>query len=561
MNLYESLSDLLEQPEYQRIALYLPFEFLPRSTWEPDSSELKGQMERFKGAYMEAWENLLFTHDVRSNFTDGEATDEEIKDGTVARVAKAAHLVPKLVEAGLMTVEAVIGRIENTQDEVLRNSLADTLPVLADLGLIGLAERARMKRSGDWFVRGMEREMDHPPKSKQVASEILPLTTFEIFQKELSAQLASAEAARYEDMRESRVKWLKSEGKRKAIEAGGEGLFRAILEGGIAPGEIEAFVSTEATVASQQALVEGVRRAIESLLPKTPEKARTIYESYQDTLRILWELSVPEVRDALRITFCRLNSAGVMPSETLAELGIVRPELAGPFSQNLKRMEAETESVKRAIEFIQNDPELSKYFYPVALVFGSRLKGYASSSSDMDLGVFVRPGVSHEDRTALKAILKSNFAYEGAPMEVKQFWLDETGENLVVHDFQDEDLSVGESHWTHVLFGGAWVGDEVTVNELKKKLLSSYFYETDKSFYGHQAHGFYLEAMERDILLFRLAHRGYANFHMPCGGMNTPRSYEIDGGSAFWDSGYRQVATQLFARRVFLPKIARTTKD
>lgn len=100
-DLYESLSGLLaSDSEYQRVLLYLPFEFLPSVGWKPTSDRFKKAAEDFRTAYMSAWENLLVIHDVRANFVDGDVLEVEKREGDLPRVVKAAHLIPKLVEAG-----------------------------------------------------------------------------------------------------------------------------------------------------------------------------------------------------------------------------------------------------------------------------------------------------------------------------------------------------------------------------------------------------------------------------------------------------------------------------
>ena len=62
---------------------------------------------------------------------------------------------------------------------------------------------------------------------------------------------------------------------------------------------------------------------------------------------------------------------------------------------------------------------------------------------------------------------------------------------------------------------------------------------------------FYLQAIERDLLQYRLLHKGYER-HYP----TTKKTAEsIDGNSAYWDSGYRAVATKLFIDKVYIPQL------
>jgi hypothetical protein len=88
-------------------------------------------------------------------------------------------------------------------------------------------------------------------------------------------------------------------------------------------------------------------------------------------------------------------------------------------------------------------------------------------------------------------------------------------------------------------------------------VLVGYMFETDEQIRGHSARSAYLEEIERDMLQYRLMHKGYERHYPPYGGINTPHADLIDGKSTFWDSGYRQTAIRLFASQVFLPKISK----
>lgn len=393
--LYASLSELLESGrDYRRLVFYLPFEFLPKAP------------ERFKQAYLKAWDSLLSVHDVRANFVDGDILEEEQQTGSLPRVVKAAHLIPKLVEHGLIEVKSILTLMEESDDQILRNSIADTLPVLADLGFLDAKE-----------IR---------PRAKLIKPEPKVIT-------------------------EKRKAWLEWK-KQKAMQP-------------------------------RQPSIIGARH------------------------------------------------------------------LAGPFSENLKLMKEEITEIEEMVASIGSNLELSKLIYPAVLVFGSRLNGYGAQNADIDLAVFIRPGTSFDDRTRLKKLLKETFAHENIRAdEIIEFWLEEKEGLLKIRDFTEWNVSLGESCWTHILFGAAWLGDKNTLRELFEKLLTCYMDDT-------AARGLYIEDMEQATLQYRLMHKGYERFFPPCGGIKTKHATEIDGESMFWDSGYRQLATRLFISRVFLPKL------
>lgn len=173
--LYESFSKLLKDgPDYSRFILYCPFEFLPNTTWNPATEELQQSADKYRGAYMKAWESLLSVYDVRANFVDGDVLEEESRDSDVPRVVKAAHLIPKLVENGLMEFKEVIALMEKSDDQILKNSIADTLPVLADLGFITEKEIKFMEKSKDRLVSNMARIINSNIKTNGKQTETGP---------------------------------------------------------------------------------------------------------------------------------------------------------------------------------------------------------------------------------------------------------------------------------------------------------------------------------------------------------------------------------------------------
>src|SRR3989344_5349104 len=97
-DLYESLGDLLDNPDYRRVALYIPFEFLPDTRKKLGSEDFQRSAQELSQKFMEAWQALLSSHDVRANFVDGDVLEMESMTEDSPRVVKAAHLLPKLVE-------------------------------------------------------------------------------------------------------------------------------------------------------------------------------------------------------------------------------------------------------------------------------------------------------------------------------------------------------------------------------------------------------------------------------------------------------------------------------
>ena len=547
-DLYASFSDLLSDGhDYERIILYLPFEFLPNAAWQPTSKELQRAAEKFRTAYMSAWHNLLTTLDVRANFVDGDVLDIESRTGDLPRVAKAAHLIPKLVENGFLSTTDVFALLDSSEDEILTRSIADALPVLADWGLLPDTELKRIAASPDSYIRAKAERIVSPPMIEK--KKTIDVTHASI-QQNLQTAFQFADAVKYHGITAKRIAWLRQEAKRQAVEKAGHDLAAAIAEQTFNEQTATPFLSPEVANADRMALIEGIRSAIE-IADKSQTQA--LYGKFEKTLLALWKNDPPAIHDALTKTYFRLNGLGVINDEQLKALDLTRPHLAGPFSKNLKTFEKEAKDIHKMALAVESDPEAAKRLYPVALLFGSRLKGYGAENADIDIAVFVRPGVSDEDK--LRALLPKVFNYQKFHGEIVEFWLQNDNANLKVTDKKSAAPTIGDSYWTHVLFGATWVGDPATINDLRQRLLAPYLYDEGKIIHGRDARGLYLEELERDTLQYRLMHKGYAKFFPACGGINTPHADQIDGQSVFWDSGYRRMATKLFASRVFLPKL------
>ncbi len=170
-------------------------------------------------------------------------------------------------------------------------------------------------------------------------------------------------------------------------------------------------------------------------------------------------------------------------------------KLEGPFSPNMPKFMKELGSLQNSLE-----PE------EVVLVGGSRLKGYGLKMSDFD--VFNLRRLSN------------------SPI-----------------------MTAGSVHAVHLYFNALWIGGNKVkhLKELAMNHASIYFREADCSTL--------VERLESDLLLYRLLHKGFSRF---CGGYSSAaKDYpEMDGNCPFYDDQYRRIATELFAKYVFIPTIS-----
>lgn len=469
IELYESLNALLSTGNDDRFILYCPTYLIPKADW---FRQYDDAVDTFSELYLKSWDRLLYTHDVKANFIDGDVPDAELKNRPMERVVQAAYLTPTLLSKGLIT--------ENT---------------IAGARLYG---GPLLDKSFQESRIGLDIESDYifnlsKPFRDSVAAGLTPRINFP---PEISSK---------------RANWLNWEQRRKTLQAMGNSLGKKFQHNS------DLTLSWIGTLDHDSTIVKllGMGSAIESDIQ--------LYQRFRkDLLAIAKD---PDFRDYASMVFCRLYSIGAIESWELEELGFFYPNLAGPFHSNLSVIEKERAEIR---EILAHDQELSEVIYQTAMVFGSRLKGYGGPDSDIDFGVFVRPGV--KDIDYVSRLLRAKFG-----KDIVQWWLEEDGPSLKIRDFTVQAL-IGRSTDAHILFGGAWEGDLDTISMLCQKLLGPYVNCEDP-----EKRRIWLEEMERDTLQYRLLHRGYERYNVPT------RS------SIFWDEGYREVASKLYSSHVFLP--------
>ncbi len=537
--LYESLSKMLEEDsEYQRVLLYLPFELLPDADWKIKTGDLDDAALTLREKYLHAWDRLLGTHDVRANFVDGDVMDIETRDGDLERVVKAAHLIPGLMEKGWLEPGDVFELLKDS-DPLLVQSVADTIPVLLEKGLIEQIDLDRMGVGVKVPVRA-----EKPSLAEVTAGSVATW---------LEAEFVRIDSEKHDGITKKREAWLRKDGKRIAIEQAGEMIAEALRD--------EEFngnaLLDSGDLLVQEACIHGLLRAIDALAEDRDLLAQELFDDYGAKLMDLWTQGPEELRGVLAKTFHHATRHGVMSKMQLENLGLKAPKLAGPFSENMKRMKPELKEVTRLATELENHPVLSKYVYPVVLPFGSRLKGYGREDSDLDVAVFVREGMQEKDTKKMREALTELFGHEMIGGEVTEFWLEERGEELWIQDHEEFDPHRAESIWAYALFGAVWDGEPGAVQELRQKVLAPYLYDQGREFQGIDHRAICIEEMERDTLQYRLMHNGYERFNPRFGGLHSEKADRMDGESMFYDSGYRQVATKLYVDRVFLPKLER----
>lgn len=550
--IYELLAKFLKvDPHHKRLVLYLPFELLPKRTWKPRSPKLKTSLNRFTSAYMRCWRDLLMENDVRANFVDGNILEPELSPNGQPLVRKAAHFIPQLVQKGYISVAEVLALLEKSTDEILQKSIVDTLPILADLGLLERAEGDRLLRSHGLLPLA-EKTARSPKDTKD-------LSWFQRLDEEAEYELNKMTMRQALDfsrgLPRARVAWERTDREEKLIAKYADYIATLLVDGSLSPEDVCKFLSPPYEKIPCLATIRGLGQAIEIIAKTDLEEAKKVFRVYEVNITDLWQKNIPDTKDALTSILSRLRSLDLFDDTYLRLFGLALPQFDAPLGDSKKTIETITQKFVPAIQSIARDPELSRLIYPVAIFYGSSFKGYAKSNADLDVAVFIRPDISINERPTIQKALARIFADRRINGKVVEFWLTEIDGKLAVRNFPEADVLLADNTWMHLLFASVWLGTAEIIRELYTKLLPGFIYSQGKTFEGHDLRKIWLDEMEREVLQYRLMHKGYKRFYSEQGGISREHSEALGPESSFWDSGYRRVATKLFITKVFLPQL------
>ena len=207
---YELLANFLNiDPHHKRIVLYLPFELLPNKTWVPPP-DLVRPVDFFIHAYMTCWRELLKEISVRANFSNGNILEPELSPNGQIMVCKAAHLIPQLVDKGFISTKTVVSILDESQNEILKSSIADVIPILADMSFLTLSECEQILISrGFPFDQAKERLVISPPKKESPLEWLKNLAANSVFELEKIEMRTAIDKSRRVPV--GRVLWEKQE--------------------------------------------------------------------------------------------------------------------------------------------------------------------------------------------------------------------------------------------------------------------------------------------------------------------------------------------------------------
>ena len=519
---------------YGRIIFYLPME-LTSPIVTTDAALLEAS-NCFQQSYRRAWEHLALQHDVRANFVDGDVLEIEKRTQDPVRVVKATHLIPGLIQSGHMTFGDVLQYAADTDDMLFTKGVYEASAVLLDLKLITKGEVALLSQSSslqEHYHRLMQLDFSKAPEESVSEASILAT---------LDAAVMEVQSLELPGITPNRKKWLQEVAFEEAISQAGAKLSTIIQT-------VATFPTPSGTpCVTLRAYVDAVRRCT--------LQAQTLTLQHRQWLQAVTNhTSNKALLDSVTKLYLHANTAGILSAEILQEEQIRTPVLQGPFSKNLENFTPRVSEFETMAAQIAEDVYLSDLVYPVVILLGSQLKGYGISNADADAAVFVRPGVVKSDLPELAERLKKIFAHERIGGSAIMFWLEKSVGLLVVRENTQTTDAPPLPTWTHVLMGGAWVGERNDIQLLQHALLTPYLFNPTEVHEGKPVRERWLEEMERDSILYRLLHKGFARYYPAQSPMDTVHGAAIDGTTAFYDPQFRRIATELFLTRVFFPNL------
>jgi len=540
INFYKKLTEFLSADSYNaRILLYFPIDWIPEESWSIDDIEVKCTFDHFIEKYKEKWKHLLNIKDIRANFIDGDIPEIENRKEKLPLVIKAAHLIPFLIQKKITSLEEVISIADKSNNKILENSIIDMLPFLFHLDL---GSTAVLLKSSSLLIRNSVNYVEQYTKAKPVFHTDI-FENLELMKREIIVFQEYIQKQKNE-ITTKRFNWQKETTIQKIIESYAEQVSLIIIDD---PKKLNQLMSIKKRDAYTKIFIINTMK---NILEKQYLNKDIIYNceiimNYLDEL--FFSCQNKKIISVLKNIFYKFYSINSFDIQNLNKYKLKPINLFK--NQYLNK---DYKIINDIVKKIEKSKELSDILYPIVVVYGSTVKGYAVDNADIDLAVFVKENVSNFKRITLQKTLSKLFGK--IDDTVVQFWLNLSGEQLIIQDFTNPDKTTGDSFMTQVLFNSIWLGKDKDIISLQKRLFPKYFY-LDETTNNREI---YLSEIERDVLQYRLMHKGYYYYYPKQTNLTPEYCTDMNHESAFWDRGYRILATKLFIEKVFLPKIIKT---
>lgn len=546
---YNKLCDFLESnEEHYRLILYLPFDLLPEYSFRSSFVHLTSVLKRFVELYRKIWHVLLNDIDYRSVFSDGDIVDTEYAVGMSPQVSKAAHLIPILIQKNLVTVKEVIDLCQISSNDVVKQSIVDALGVVFDMGLLIEKDIESLSLSSDGLLRNTAILLLDSKKSAQV--QPVPPRSIGHIMIQLHTAVEKIDAM---PQRTAREKWQKNVAIDTAVDQSSAYLCKLLSDDrSIGIEDIDVMVADYPGYVVARAAIITVRKFCESLVRTNQYAAKHACLTFLPKMERMYHEYSDAVQESIETTLYHWCNIGLISHEHMSAYELLPKRLGVPCDPYVIIPSSQQHVFDAIVDSIGSDKLLSAHIYPVVIVYGSRIKGYALKDTDDDIAFFIKPGVHFSQRAHIQSLLAQLLSTHGIHGNALEMWLRESNGRMIIKDFASDINGVGCSAMSYVLFQSIWIGATDLVDMLYTKICFPYFSRTHLNQFSTRR--IWIREMERDTLQYRLMHKGYARLYPTEVLFTGHHAKDIDADSVFWDPGYRRLATRLFISSVYLPK-------
>jgi hypothetical protein len=479
---------------------------------------------------------LLNEDDIRADFFDGDILEPELRNGKKEeRVIKILHLYPDLLEKGIIHEKDIIDLIENNSNKLCIEGLADCVPVFMKKGLLSVRLREVIEHSPYEVLHAslvIGNSVINVPPNQDSGITLNDLINT------INANYTSVISLRGHDTTTKRRKDWQEKDLFSKIQNTYKETLANHFGGGI----------------SYEMLVDYYKNASPLIKVVCLGALETkIKDSGHDTsLRNVSKILASTVQEEDNEIVRYFLQIFINHSRTYGVETALHTEPQFALAYETKEVTSYKTLMKEIVREIENDNELNALMYPCVLGVGSFAKGYAMDSSDKDVALFIRPHVSENDKEKIQKLLSSVASKYGA-VSFLQFWLEETQNGYSIKNNGYGSDGIGNNTITHPLTGMWADGGNEETGKLRKGLLKNYLFNQGVSIVGTTYGEVWPKDIEHNLLQYRLMHSGFSQFYPK---KNEDNYFSIDGESVFYDEQYRKLATSIYFRKVFIPKVS-----
>lgn len=536
--LYAKLSTIFTTDKsFARAALYIPFDILP-DTQTDQSNEAKAFLSSYKSTFI----NLFDQSDFRADFMDGDVLEPSLRNGNSPElITKAPHLLPWLMRKGIFSQNEVISLIQTANTPPQIQALVDVLPILYRESLLDdqildtltTSPHTPFQNLLPRMIKGNTTETEeHNPEDtpKEILNSFI--LSYQAMEQRISLDSTSPERKHWQT--DTQSERLQDDFAYKLAPHIDSNLDVSTLDALLAQNNTQ----ITSLLATALRIKAGMEFEMDDKVHDHTEKLITHLLS---KITRIQNQQLPHTYTKLA-AYAHQYGANIDVSEVPQ---FIREE-------ETSRIKNYNEILISSAEYIEKDPVLSAYLYPVTLSLGSHAKGYAKEGSDIDMGVFVREGTDENERTTMQERLVQMSLDLGIHGSCMEFWLEEKDDGVVIKNYENPDPHRGDNSLTHP-FTGQWLGNLEETKQLREKLIRMYLESSNKTIDNHDARTLWLKDLEHNMLQYRLMHKGYASHMPPETVKRSTGNFSIDGDSMFYDEGYRRIAFDTYLKKVFLP--------